>query len=256
MSVLVSISNNVIGAESVNSVNARDLHRELGVGRDFSNWIKGRIEQYCFVQGEDYEALQPAPLPIAKSGDLMEQGSDKSSETGLKSAIEYVISLDMAKELAMVENNSKGREVRKYFIAAEKELQVRLAASLFMEHHRERAELRVSAERAIAGNVSDRAKLGVRVHNGLTSAEWQEIREMIDSIAEYGDGSVIESDKIYNAVHAHMFRYFGASNGAGGCGVLPFRGAMAYLREIRARYSAGYRPKYVAGRLEYDETMS
>lgn len=250
MSVLVSISNNVIGAESVNSVNARDLHRELGVGRDFSKWIKGRIEQYCFVQGEDFEILGPNEISTAQNGDIELRGLQQVGPKGFL-ATEYVITLDMAKELAMVENNSKGREVRKYFIAAEKELQVRLAASLFMEHHRERMELCGVAERAIAGNVADRAKLGVRVHNGLTSAEWQEIREMICSIADYGEGSVIESDKIYNAVHAHMFRYFGASDG----GVLPFRGAMAYLREIRARYSAGYRPKYVAGRLEYDETM-
>lgn len=165
----------------------------------------------------------------------------------------YEITRDGFMILAMGFNGKAAMAWKERFIEAFNFMQ---NALLQVQRDRERKELCGVAERAIAGNVSDRAKLGVRVHNGLTSAEWQEIREMIDSIAEYGDGSVIESDKIYNAVHAHMFRYFGASKGAGGCGVLPFRGVMAYLREIRARYSAGYRPKYVAGRLEYDETMS
>ena len=37
-----------------NSVNARDLHAALQVGRYFANWIKDRIEQYGFVEGEDF----------------------------------------------------------------------------------------------------------------------------------------------------------------------------------------------------------
>ncbi|MDR2052471.1 MAG: antA/AntB antirepressor family protein [Treponema sp.] len=35
-------------------VNARDLHERLEVGRDFSNWIKDRIEKYGFLEGEDF----------------------------------------------------------------------------------------------------------------------------------------------------------------------------------------------------------
>ena len=37
-----------------NSVDARELHAALDVRRDFSTWIKGRIEQYGFVEGEDF----------------------------------------------------------------------------------------------------------------------------------------------------------------------------------------------------------
>ena len=43
------------------------------------------------------------------------------SKTG-QVAIEYFITLDMAKELAMVENNDKGSQARKYFIECEKQL--------------------------------------------------------------------------------------------------------------------------------------
>ena len=124
-------------------------------------------------------------------------------------------------------------------------------ALLQVQRDKERAELCDMAERAIAGNVMDRSKLGARVHNGLTSDEWREIREMIGSVADFGEGSEIERDMIYNAVHAHMIRYFGSRGPIS----LPFKGVMLYLREIRARYTTGYRPKYVAGSLVYDLTM-
>jgi len=81
---------------------ARDLHTFLGVGRFFSTWIKERIEQYGFTDGEDF-------LPVlAKS-------------TGGRPCQEYNLTLDMAKELAMVENNDQGRQVRRYFIAMERQ---------------------------------------------------------------------------------------------------------------------------------------
>ena len=81
---------------------ARDLHVFLDVGRDFSNWIKGRIEQYGFIEGEDFSPV------LAKS-------------TGGRPGMEYHLTLDTAKELAMVENNEQGRQVRRYFIAMERE---------------------------------------------------------------------------------------------------------------------------------------
>lgn len=81
-------------------VNARELHGTLGVGRDFTNWIKERIEKYGFLEGSDFTPV------LAKS-------------TGGRPAAEYMVSVDMAKELAMVENNEKGREVRQYLIKIE-----------------------------------------------------------------------------------------------------------------------------------------
>lgn len=92
-----------IGGDNVNAVNARELHEKLGVGRDFSNWIKSRIEKYDFVEGTDFV--------VAKIGERESSGFQP---------IEYFISLDMAKELSMVENNEQGRKARRYFIECEK----------------------------------------------------------------------------------------------------------------------------------------
>jgi len=97
-------------------VNARELYKWLGVGRDFSNWIKDRIEKYDFVENLDYFTA------FAKFGDGF-VGSNKAKATDPKTgkilAKEYILSVDMAKELAMVENSDIGKKVRKYFIRVE-----------------------------------------------------------------------------------------------------------------------------------------
>lgn len=84
-------------------VNARDLHTFLESGQDFSDWIRKRIEKYDFVEGQDFSInLWKTP-------------------TGGRPTTEYHITLDMAKELSMVERNEKGKQARRYFIAMEKQ---------------------------------------------------------------------------------------------------------------------------------------
>jgi anti-repressor protein len=85
------------------SVSARDLHTALEVARDFSTWIKDRIEKYSFIEGRDYEVF-------TKSGE---------NPLGGRPSGEYLLSVQMAKELATVEDNEKGREVRLYLIKVE-----------------------------------------------------------------------------------------------------------------------------------------
>lgn len=88
----------------VSTVSARDLHTALESKKDFSDWIKARIKKYDFIEGEDFVIL-------------LHHLGEKS-----RPKIEYFLSLDMAKELGMIENTAKGREVRKYFIKCEKDL--------------------------------------------------------------------------------------------------------------------------------------
>lgn len=109
MQELIKLTQQTLNDEQVNTVNARELHEFLGVGRDFSTWFKDRVEQYSFVENEDY-ILIPQNRGI-NSG----RGGDRKSK-------DYHISLDMAKELCMVEKNEKGRQARKYFIECEKKL--------------------------------------------------------------------------------------------------------------------------------------
>jgi phage anti-repressor protein len=103
---IVKIDTAVIGSNTVKTVNARELHQWLEVGKDFSEWVKGRIEQYSFVENQDFMVVKSAP----QNGGAGNRGAK----------IDYHISLDMAKELSMVERNEKGKQARQYFIECER----------------------------------------------------------------------------------------------------------------------------------------
>lgn len=104
-----AVSVGSIGGGSVQTVNARDLHAFLKVGKDFSTWIKDRIDQYGFTENVDFVKYEDVRSPIS--------GSTKSRP---QTAIEYAISIDMAKELSMVERNEQGKKARQYFIECER----------------------------------------------------------------------------------------------------------------------------------------
>ncbi|MCM2317969.1 MAG: antA/AntB antirepressor family protein [Pseudomonas sp.] len=101
---LVTVISGEIGGVEQSLCDARELHGFLKVGRDFSTWIRDRIEQYGFVEADDYS-------PVL---------GNRSDGLPGKPRTEYLLTLDMAKELAMVENNDQGRMVRRYFIAMER----------------------------------------------------------------------------------------------------------------------------------------
>ncbi|TNO79341.1 hypothetical protein FHP99_00490 [Campylobacter coli] len=90
-----------IGAE-INSANAREIFQFLNSEQEYSNWIKNRINHYNFIENQDY---------------IIELVYTKG-----RPRKEYYVTLDMAKELCMVENNEKGRQARRYFIECEKRL--------------------------------------------------------------------------------------------------------------------------------------
>ncbi|MDK4689670.1 phage antirepressor KilAC domain-containing protein [Kingella negevensis] len=97
-----------------NGVNARELHAFLESRQDFSTWIKNRIVDYGFIVNQDFISLHK----------IVER------ETGATRRIEYFLSLDMAKELSMVERNAKGKQARQYFIECEKQLSGSLKPTL------------------------------------------------------------------------------------------------------------------------------
>lgn len=74
-------------------VNARDLFNFLNIHEDFFKWIKKRIKEYDFVENQDF---------IIDSNN------------------KYLLTIDTAKELAIVEKSSSGKIARKYFISCEK----------------------------------------------------------------------------------------------------------------------------------------
>lgn len=106
MKALIAIHPQSINNKPIPTVSARELHKFLEVGRDFSTWINDRIEEFGYEPGRDFIAITGSP----NSG---------IGEFNPKPPIEYHLTLDMAKELAMIERNTMGRVARKYFIRCE-----------------------------------------------------------------------------------------------------------------------------------------
>lgn len=101
---LIKIDNRQIAQQSAQTVNARELHASLEVGKDFSNWVKAQITRARLVENRDF-------VKVAQKGEL--------SSTG-QTVIEYHLTIEAAKHIAMVSGTDKGFEVREYFIECER----------------------------------------------------------------------------------------------------------------------------------------
>ena len=106
MKELIKIQTNEVGE---NCVSARELHEGLKIKSKFNDWITNRIKKYGFEENLDF-------ILVTK---ILETNNPKNPTTKEK---DYIITVDMGKELCMVENNELGRQFRKYFIESEKKL--------------------------------------------------------------------------------------------------------------------------------------
>ena len=72
------------------TVSARDLHEALEIKTAFKDWFP-RMTEYGFEAGKDFS-------------------SEMSKSTGGRPAVDYQISIDMAKQICMIQRNEKGRQ--------------------------------------------------------------------------------------------------------------------------------------------------
>ena len=85
-------------------VSARQLHKSLEVKTRFSQWV----EQNFKILEEGYDFTSVVGTTVINNG-------------ANRKLQDYVLSLDAAKNLAMVSKTNKGKEVRQYFIQVEKD---------------------------------------------------------------------------------------------------------------------------------------
>ena len=119
MTQLIPLHSQTIDGNAVETVNARELHAFLEVRSKFADWIKNRISEYDFTVNQDFTTVSKN----LENGGRSIVRFHKKMEANNATLIEYAISLDMAKELSMVERNEQGKQARKYFIECEKRLQ-------------------------------------------------------------------------------------------------------------------------------------
>ena len=96
--------NEIIKIKYDNTVSARELHNFLEVKTHLSTWIK-RMCEYGFHENIDFSIL--------KSG---------NRNGGVDIIDDFVLTLDMAKEISMLQRSEKGKQARRYFINCEKKL--------------------------------------------------------------------------------------------------------------------------------------
>lgn len=151
-----------IGGINIQTVNARDLHAFLQNGDKFAGWIKDRIDQFGFLDGTDYVSYS--------------ENSEKPR--GGRPTKEYALSIDMAKELSMVERNDQGKRARQYFIQCER--RVKQAPAIDLNNP---ADLRM----LLANYANDKIELQAQVADLTPKAE------ALDRIAT-ADGSLCITD--------------------------------------------------------------
>ena len=85
------------------TLSARDLHEFLGIGTEFRKWFP-RMTEYGFNENIDYQRVYQKCPTLG----------------GEQEKVDYQITIEMAKEIAMLQRNKKGKQARQYFIELEK----------------------------------------------------------------------------------------------------------------------------------------
>jgi len=84
-------------------LSGRQLHEFLEIGTEYAKWFS-RMKEYGFVENQDFAVIV----------------KNDENPLGGRPSIDHVIKLDMAKEIAMIQRNEKGKQARQYFIQVEK----------------------------------------------------------------------------------------------------------------------------------------
>jgi phage anti-repressor protein len=163
---LIAYAPRQIGAETVQTVLGRDLHRALGVNKDYSDWVKAQIKRGRLLEHRDYEVF---PL------------EGENSQRG-RPGIEYAFSFDAAKHIGMFSNTAKGVEIREYFLLCERRLQAAqtttVANPLYQQiiavvHALDAHEQRLNAVEAKAEAAANTAAIA------LDAQQWLTIRQYV-----------------------------------------------------------------------------
>ena len=165
MQELITFHNVEFDGTEQRTVNARDLHAALQIKSEFRNWIKNRIADFGFIENQDF-------VTVGKN--LPNGGKIK----------EYFISINMAKELCMVERNEKGKQARLYFIECERVAKQKLAAQPALPSYSE-------ALRQLADQIDHNKELQEKIEQDKPKVEYCE-----QIVADNGSMTITKAAKV------------------------------------------------------------
>ena len=215
MNELFSLVNSALNGEAIQTVSARELHEYLEVKRDFSTWFKDRVFEYGFIENVDFVV------------DTFSPNLGKTPNGG-RPRTEYHITLGLAKELAMVERNERGKQARQYFIACESRAQhvatvpktlpeaLRLAAEQMEKRQEAETQLALAAPKAVALDLISQADGDMCITDAAKTLKIQP-RKLFDLLSHsrwifkrdgkgewIGYQNRIESGLLHHSQHTHF----------------------------------------------------
>lgn len=158
--IYLAIVDRNVGPEVVPTVNARDLHAFLGVGKVFAAWIRERIDQCGLSENLDF-------LVISNIG---------NNPTGGRPAIEYYLTLDSAKHLAMLERNDKGKQIRQHFIDVERKARAKSSTPVLPDFSNKilAAQAWIEAQKQLEASEQERLLLTAQVESQAPAVAFAE----------------------------------------------------------------------------------
>lgn len=177
MTEIIQIHNGSIDGKPIKTVDAREVHSRLAVKKDFSDWIKIQIKRADLTESIDFAAV-----PLKGVG-------------GKFDSIEYFLSIEAGKHIAMLSGTAKGKEIRQYFIECERKLiadatpfiphslsqALRLAADQAEQIELQQAQLAIAAPKAafVDSYVESTGLKGFRQVAKLLKAKENQLREFL-----------------------------------------------------------------------------
>ena len=196
MNQLINISTNKEG-ESI--VSARELYEFLEVKTEFPKWCT-RMFEYGFVENKDFN--------LVKFDEVRLEGNRKVT----REIIDYALTLDTSKEIAMVQRTEKGKQARQYFIDCEKrankpktQIELIIESAIALQQH----ELRLSSMEVRLNQMEETKQLALSELNYIerSTKEVPEIgiRLKINQIVRaYGEKTSITYSDIWRSMYSKM----------------------------------------------------
>lgn len=187
-----SLELRLFGKEEINSVSLRELYLDLGYDEvNFNAWVKRNLIE-DFDEGIDWTRLF----------------LEKESNQGGKEKQDYIITLDIAKQLAMMSKKPKGKQIRKYFIEVEKEF--RKSLEMTPLQHMEKAnkmllEENIQHVKREARNKKLINSLNIIEASAHDTGTTMQIEEFCKIITDVVEGSLLGRTKAYIVLRSMNF---------------------------------------------------